>query len=687
MLFSHNGIFQINLTSASYLTKTLYFCMVKCLKPKMLNKILSLFSFLFLSLFAIVIIQSCANIASPTGGAYDVDPPVVRRATPGFNALNASPGRIEIEFDENIKIEKPNEKVIITPPQQNMPVIRSVGRKAIVELNDELLPNTTYTIDFTDAIVDNNEGNPIENFVYSFSTGDQLDTLSVSGKVVTAQDLEPVPGIYVGIHSNLDDTAFTKVPFQRISRTDSRGNFTVRGISPGEYKVYALNDLNRDYKYDNPQEAIAFLDSIIIPSAIRAERQDTVFVDSITIDTIRTVQYTRFLPDDLLLRTFLSDFQRQYLQKHERPEQNRLTLFFAAPTDRPTFSLLNPGVDGDDWYVAERSSRNDTLILWITDSLIYKQDSISMKINYIRTDSLNKDYIATDTLNFNIRKSIRGKRQESKGAEEEQALKFLGINSNVQSSFELYNPIRIEFAQPIVALDSSDVKLERAVDSLFEVVPYRMEHDSLNPRKFTLRPSWMPGESYRLTIDSAAIFSHYGIWNDKYEQLFTVKPLDQYGNLEISITGLPDGENAFVELLDNSDKPFRKSIVKEGKARFQDLLPGEIYARIVIDSNGDGVWTTGNYDDKRQPEELFYYPDKFQIRAFSDHSEEWNILSTPVVSQKPIEITKNKPEEKKKRRDPNQERERQQQSRQSSPFSGMGGLGGPSAIQQSGSMR
>ncbi len=130
-----------------------------------------------------------------------------------------------------------------------------------------------------------------------------------------------------------------------------------------------------------------------------------------------------------------------------------------------------------------------------------------MKINYIRTDSLNKDYIATDTLNFNIRKSIRGKRQESKGgAEEEQALKFLGgINSNVQSSFELYNPIRIEFAQPIVALDSSDVKLERAVDSLFEVVPYRMEHDSLNPRKFTLRPSWMPGESYRLTIDSAAI--------------------------------------------------------------------------------------------------------------------------------------------------------------------------------------
>ncbi|MEN6589404.1 MAG: Ig-like domain-containing protein, partial [Proteiniphilum sp.] len=149
----------------------------------MRKKILSLLSLLFLAICAIVMLHACANMAAPTGGAYDVDPPKVKRATPGFNALNTTPERIEIEFDENIKIKSPTEKVIITPPQQNMPVIRSVGRKAVVELKDELLPNTTYTIDFTDAIADNNEENPIENFVYSFSTGDQLDTLSISGKV------------------------------------------------------------------------------------------------------------------------------------------------------------------------------------------------------------------------------------------------------------------------------------------------------------------------------------------------------------------------------------------------------------------------------------------------------------------------------------------------------------------------
>ena len=156
----------------------------------MLNKIFSFLSFLFLAMVAIVMFHSCANMASPTGGAYDVTPPVVRSASPEFNSLRSTPKRIEIEFDENIKIKTPSEKVLITPPQQSLPVVRSVGRKAIVELNDELLPNTTYTIDFTDAIVDNNEENPLENFVFSFSTGDQLDTFSVSGKVITAQDLE-----------------------------------------------------------------------------------------------------------------------------------------------------------------------------------------------------------------------------------------------------------------------------------------------------------------------------------------------------------------------------------------------------------------------------------------------------------------------------------------------------------------
>lgn len=631
----------------------------------MLNRILSFFVFIFLSLLLGLMVHSCANIAAPMGGEYDVHPPVVRSSTPAFNALNVLPQRVEIEFDENIKIESPSEKVIITPPQKIMPIIRSAGRTAIVELKDELLPNTTYTIDFTDAIVDNNEANPLENFMFSFSTGDQLDTLSIAGRVLNAEDLEPVTGMYVGIHSNFDDTVFTNVSFERISRTDSRGNFIVRGMAPGKYRVFALGDLNRDYKYDNPMEAIAFLDSIVMPSTMPAVRQDTIFVDSVTVDTILNIKYTRFLPDDLVLNSFLSGFQRLYLLRNERPFENRLNIFFSAPTDAPGFSLIEPKVEGDDWYVAERNLNNDTLMLWITDSLVYQYDSIRMQISYLETDTLNRNVITNDTLSFNFRRTEQDqkvedrKNEESNNGEEGETelpvIRFLNIQSNVQSTFELFNPIRIEFEQPVTAFDSSFVKLEIEVDSLYDTIPFRFEADTLNPRNFILRPSWKPGGKYKLTIDSAAVTSIYGLWNNTYEQSFTVKDLDQYGNLQITISGLPEGKKAFVELLNNSDKPFRKSDVKANVVRFQDLLPSEVYARLIIDDNEDGLWTTGSYEELRQPEKVYYYPGKFVIRAFTDHLEEWNLNAVPLIKQKPLEITTNKPQEK-KRRNLNEER-------------------------------
>ena len=188
-----------------------------------------------IALSSLLLFNACANIAAPTGGLYDVDPPRVVRSSPEFNALNNKSSKIEIVFDENIKVEKPMDKVIIAPPQQSFPVIKAQGKKVIVELEDALIPNTTYTIDFTDAIVDNNEGNTLDNFSFSFATGDHLDTLAVSGTVLSADNLEPVQGIYVGIHSNLNDTAFTKIPFDRISRTNSRGKFTIKGIAEGKY--------------------------------------------------------------------------------------------------------------------------------------------------------------------------------------------------------------------------------------------------------------------------------------------------------------------------------------------------------------------------------------------------------------------------------------------------------------------
>ena len=625
---------------------------------------------------------ACANIASPTGGAYDEDPPKLVRSTPDNNQLNFNKKKIELLFDENIKIEKPAEKVIITPPQIDMPVIKSIGKKAIVELNDDLQENTTYTIDFTDAIVDNNEGNPLENFSISFSTGDVLDTLAVSGVVLAAENLEPAQGIYVGMHTNLDDTAFTHIPFERISRTNSRGQFTVRGLAPGKYNIFALEDANRDYKYDSPLEAVAFLDSLIVPSSMPAVRQDTIFRDSVTVDTILTIDYTRFIPDDIVLRSFDSDFRRKYLQKHERPERERMYVFFSAPTERPQFELIQP-VTENDWMVLEPSLENDTLSFWITDTLVAQNDTILLKLDYLKTDSLNLDQLETDTLRFTYRpprQSRRERTREKDEEDEEEKIEFLKIQTTAQSSHDIYKPIYVEFEHPVVQFDSAMVRLEHEVDSVMNPIPFTFTADSINPRKFKIEHRWKFDEIYQISIDSATVYSVYGLWNDTYQQRLKIKSMDQYGNLMFNITGLPEGKTAYVELLDASDKPFRKVKVKNNEALIFDITPGKIYARLFIDENEDGEWTTGDYHTKRQPEMVYYYPREYEIRAYTDHEEPWHLLARPLNEQKPLDITKNKPEEK-KRRDLNRERDQQRGSSRGSQGGrqspgGMGGVGG-----------
>jgi hypothetical protein len=637
-----------------------------CLSKKYIYRILT-------SLSSILLFYACANIATPTGGLYDVDPPKVVKATPDFNSLNNSNTKIEILFDENIKIEKPMDKVIIAPPQQKFPIIKAQGKKAIVELEDELLPNTTYTIDFTDAIVDNNEGNTLENFSYSFSTGDHIDTLAISGTVLKAENLEPAQGIYVGVHSNLNDTAFTNLPFERISRTDSRGKFTIKGIAEGEYKIYALNDLNRSYSYDNPQEEIAFLDSIFIPSSEPAVRNDTVFLDSLTIDTIHEVKYTRFIPDNILLRSFESGFQRQYLQKHERNLDHKLELFFAAPTQAAQFTLLEPLPSSDKWFVKESSATNDSVSIWITDSLVYNADTVKLKVDYLRTDSLNNHVLNKDTLSFTMRGRKVEEAKPEKEGEEEEIIQHLKIRDNIQSSHEIYNSLFLEFEEPLANFDSTKIQLQHEVDSLFKPIEYTLLTDSLNARRYRIKHKWLPGEKYKLLIDSAVFVSEYGLHNNTLEKVFTVKKLEQYGNLMFIISGLPKGKVAYVELLNAQDKPFRKVRVKDSEALFMDLNPGKLYARLFIDENEDGEWTSGDYDFKRLPETVYYNPKWYEIRAFTNHEESWNLNERPFDKQKPLEITKNKPEEKKKRNRNEEERERRGSQRSSNPSMNIGG--------------
>lgn len=613
-------------------------------------------------------VYSCASIASPSGGDYDFDPPKVIKSFPEPNALNVTTKKVTIEFDELIQIEKPSEKVIITPPQRAMPIIRAINNKITVELKDSLIPNVTYTIDFTDAVADNNEKNVLENFAFSFSTGDVLDSLSVSGKVLSADNLEPVKGIYVGIHTDLNDSAFTKRKFDRISKTNESGEFTIKGMAAGKYKIYALDDMNRDYIYDNPAEALAFSDSIIIPSHVRASRQDTLFKDGIVVDTVRTVEYTRFIPDNIILRSFLSDFKRQYLQKSERLVNEKISIFFGAPTELPTLKPLN--FEKEDWGLLEKTVKNDTLHYWITDPAIATMDTLTFQVSYLKTDTLNMPVLTVDTLNFvnrqrksqerELEKRIK-ERENPKKKNKEDLYDYLEIKTNLSSAWDSYRNILIEFSEPISDFDKTKFRLEQRVDSTYHNVEFNIEVDSLNPRVYHVLNKWKFGDSFRLSVDSLAFQSYYEKSNKKLESDFKVKSVDEYGHLYISLAGL-DSISAFVELLDASDKPVRQVKVVDGGVLFMNLNPAKYYARIILDRNDNGVWDTGDYNKGLHPEEVYYYPKFFDIKANWEIEEDWNIKALPFDQQKPLEITKNKPLEKDSKRR-QLEREEQQESK------------------------
>lgn len=600
------------------------------------------------AVFLLLLLYSCANMASPNGGPYDETPPKFIGSTPAPNQKNYKGKKVELYFDELVQLDKPSENVIITPPQMQLPIIRAAGKKVVVELKDTLKENTTYTIDFTNSISDNNEKNVFENFSFAFSTGDVIDTMEVSGVLLNAENLEPMPGITVGLHKNLEDSAFVKLPFDRTSRTNDKGEFTIRNIAPGSYRIYGLNDVNRDYKFDQPGEEIAFSDSIIIPSMELASRQDTLWKDSLTIDTIRTVAYTRYYPDDIRLRLFKEDFVRQYLLKPERQQENLLTIRFNAPLDTvPLPKPLNFSPSDSAWFFTQETEGGTAVNFWLTDSTVWQQDTLLVELSYPKSDSLNILRPQTDTLQFLMRR--RPEKKKKKKDDEPEPIIFLGMQIDAPTSMDLFDTISVTFNEPVLDLPKEVFYLDQKVDTVWTPVDFELFPDSTNSLNYFIRRPWKYGEEYCLSVDSAAIFSLYGKWNEPYSGEFKIKKEDEYGHLYINIEGVDT--TAYVELLNSSDAPVRKVKVKDGGALFMDLKPDKYYARLVVDLNDNGQWDTGNYVEKRQPEEVFYSPAKYNVMQNWQVEETWNVKATPWAKQKPIEITKNKPKEatKKKR--------------------------------------
>lgn len=594
-----------------------------------------------------LILHSCANMGHPEGGPLDEKPPQFIGSSPINGALNNQKKKFVLEFDEFIKIEKAMEKVIVSPPQVQMPEIKQNGKKITINLLDSLKPNSTYTIDFSDAIVDNNEGNPLGNFTYMFSTGTVIDTMEVSGYVLDASNLEPVKGILVGLHSDLADSTFKKKSFERVSRTNALGRFVIKGVAPGTYHIFGLQDANQNFMFDQKSEMLAYYGKKVIPTSESRMRNDTTWRDSTTVDTIISTKYTHYLPDNLVLRAFKEDAKTQYLIKSERLKQQKFSLYFGAKSKvLPTIKGIN--FDEKDAFFIEKSLKNDTIHYWIKDSMIYKKDTLNMTLSYLYTDTLGNLSPKVDTLYLTAKKINVDVPKKSKKGEPEPT-KFLPMKSTVPPIMDVNKNIRLEFEEPIANYDKSFIHLKQKVDSLWKEVPFVIRNDTLHPLSYELLTEWVPEKEYMFVVDSMAFHSIYGLFTDKVKMPFKVKSLDDYATLSFNVVNADS--TAYIELLDGQDKVVTRTNVIKGRADFYYLIPGKYYARLINDTNGNGVWDTGKYDTNLQPEEVFYYPQMLELRALWETEQEWDVRAVSLEKQKLDVLKKQKPDEDKKKKE------------------------------------
>lgn len=592
-----------------------------------------------------VLLAGCASIGNPSGGARDEDPPRFVSANPSPGAVNVDSTdlNISITFNELINVKNAFENVVLSPPGKSVPRVTTRGRRILINNTDTLLPNTTYTIDFGDAIEDNNEGNILSGFAYTFSTGAVLDSLRISGMVLGAEDMEPQQGVFVGAYTSEEDSVFLKKPFDRLARTDEMGRFVLRGLRDVPYRLFALKDLDNDRHYANPEEDIAWYEDTIRPTSERVVTQDTIR-DLYTgaVDTIVERQRTRFLPNNVLLRMFNTGVKPQYLVSYTRPDSTKLSFIFNAPGEsRPSVKLVGDE-EFPDPLVAEASIGNDSLTFFLPRPLAMR-DTLQLAIEYTNTDvTTGTPKLVNDTVKLvkpkveNKEKSKKKKKKsgskdkKGKGSKDKETSEDSNDSDNADNADNADNtdnndnieeetppvptfkfqasgpdkdiklPIAIEVPLPLASLDSMAFHLEMKAegDTVWSYVkkPYKLQRaDTLSQRRFKIDYPWERAMSYRLSVDSLAATDIYGTQSDKLQFEFKTKSEDDVSNLKLTLTGLDSDIPAFVQLMAGGDKVSYTVKVVDGVADFRGIDGGKYYARVYEDFNGDGKYTPGSY--------------------------------------------------------------------------------------------
>lgn len=610
-----------------------------------------------LILFLAILFTDCAKMGSLTGGPRDEDPPTLVSSTPKNYSLNFDGDEIEIEFDEYIQLENVNQELVVSPPIDGRPDVRLKNESILIEIEDTLRPNTTYTLNFGRAIKDNNEGNPLTNFEFVFSTGDYLDSLSVSGRLLNAFDLKPSEEpVMIMLYDNIYDSVVMKEIPVYIGKTSENGNFRINNLKADTFKIFALKDANNNFLFDLPNEQIAFADTtLILDPEFFAEllSQDTtqITVDSVmqntSADTIpgppqrnRELQPdTAFAAMDSLkkrkeptaavyvdLFLFEEKSESQYIADYNRKEKNKLEFSFNIPvTDSFSFRSLMP--DGrENWYMKDVTSDRDSFNLWIVDSEVGSMDTISLELNYTVKDSMNQFIPKIDTLFFTFRFGEEDSRTRTKKEKDEVELMNISGLRN-KATLDLNEKLILLSETPVNNIDTSLVEFYKIVDTLEVAEKIEIVKDSNHIRKIRIIKDWEPEAKYRFVAYPGAFIDVYGATTDTLNASFSIREEEYYGTLIIN----PDTVliPLIIQLMDSKEKVLReKQIMEKQEIRFPYLKPSNYKIKIIYDSNGNGEWDTGKYIKKIQPEKVKYYPGNIEVRANWEIAIKLNTLNT-----------------------------------------------------------
>jgi uncharacterized protein (DUF2141 family) len=601
-----------------------------------------------------VLSTSCANQGQgPSGGPRDTIPPVVVLSEPAPFETNYTSNHFEITFDEYIAADNMNEKLVISPPPGKKPNVSIRGKSVIVKLDEELLPNRTYSFDFQDAIKDYNEGNKIESLRFVFSTSDMIDTLRISGYVLDAQTLNPQANVTVTLYNRLNDSLFTTTRPDFIAKTNEEGYYLFNNLPSGEYRLFALTDEDKNLYFSQKTEKIAFADSVLKPEATFINQPDTLISGN---DTLVSEGYTEFSPEKQYMVLFLEDFYNQYLISSSRPENDRCLMVFNEPlSDSFRVDVLPPDVakypkqliPGQNQipYYTEFGFRRDSVMLWITDSLAATIDTLTLAATYFITDTLGQPVATTDTLSL-VYKGDDRKRTAPRDTLQEVKNTF-GFKSNLsKKNFDLNKNIILEAPSPLAAFETEKIKLEKAVtDSTYEPVAFERIENAGKKRLVILNYNPESETTYRLTIDSGAVKTLTGFHNLAVEEGFTTRAADYYGSIVLNIQGINNPAIVWLLKSNKDETPVAKRIKPTGEPEviFDFLSPEKYLIKLIVDRNGNGKWDTGNYEKGMQPERIYYFNKEIELKSNWEIKENWEI-NPGIILPKEVNKTADKKE-------------------------------------------